>query len=117
MMRKIVKKENVFGGNGVILFEYLLNEEQLNNMCRLYAKVTLMPGSSLGYHEHNGESETYYILSGTGTYINTKKEETEVLPGDVTFTASGEGHGIINTGSEKLVLMALIIYDEKRVQS
>ena len=39
------------------------------------------------------------------------------MPGDVTFTASGEGHGIKNTGSEKLVLMALIIYDEKRVQS
>ena len=115
MMRKIVKKVNVFGGEGAILFEYLLDDEQLNNMCRLYAKVTLMPGSSLGFHEHQGESETYYILSGNGTYINTKKEETEIYPGDVTFTASGEGHGLKNTGKEKLVLMALIIYDEKRV--
>lgn len=117
MMKEIVKKENVFGGEGVVLFEYLLDEKQLNNMCRLYAKVTLMPGSSLGYHVHNGESETYYILSGTGTYLNTNKEEIEVMPGDVTFTASGEGHAIKNNGKVSLELMALIIYDEKRIKS
>lgn len=116
MMRKIVKKENVFGGEGVILFEYLLEEEQLKGMCRLYAKITMKPGSSLGYHVHEGESETYYILSGTGTYLNTKKEETEVYRGDVTYTSSGEGHGIKNTGNENLVFMALIIYDEKRAE-
>ena len=114
MMRKIEKKENVKGGQGVVLFEHLLNDEQMSGMCDLYAKVTLMPGSSLGYHIHEGNAEAYYILSGEGTYINNKKEETPVYANDVTFTADGEGHSIINTGKEKLVLVALIINSEKK---
>ena len=113
MMRKIVKKENVFGGNGIVLFEYLLNEEQLNGMCKLYAKIKMKPGSSLGYHVHEGESETYYILSGEASYDNNG-EKMKVYAGDVTFTASGQGHSIVNDGTEDLVFMELIIYDEKQ---
>ena len=114
MMRKIEKKENFKGGQGVILLEHLLNDEQMDGMCRMYAKVTLMPGSSIGYHTHDGDSETYYILSGEGTYINNNKEETAIYDNDVTFTADGEGHSIINTGNQKMVLIALIINSEKK---
>ena len=75
MMRKLVKKENVKGGEGTVLFDYLLGDEQLQGMCGMYAKVTLPPGSSIGYHTHEGDSESYYILSGQGTYINNNKEK------------------------------------------
>lgn len=114
MTWKIEKKENFQGGEGYVLIEHLLNDKQLMGMCRLYAKVTLMPGCSIGYHIHNGDAETYYILSGEGIYINNNKEETAVYANDVTFTADGEGHSIINTGKEKLVFMALIINSEKK---
>lgn len=114
MMKRIEKKENVFGGNGIVLFQHLLEDKMLNGMCRLYARVTLPAGSSIGYHVHDGDAETYYILSGSGTYINKDKEEIEIMPGDVTYTASGEGHSIINSGKENLVFMALIINNEKR---
>ena len=114
MRRKLVKKENVKGGEGTVLFDYLLGDEQLQGMCGMYAKVTLPPGSSIGYHTHEGDSESYYILSGKGTYINNNKEEMEIFPNDVTFTADGEGHSIINTGTEKLVFIAMIINSEKK---
>lgn len=117
MMRKLVKKENVKGGEGTVLFDYLLGDEQLQGMCGMYAKVTLPPGSSIGYHTHEGDSESYYILSGQGTYINNKKEEVEIFANDVTFTADGEGHSIINTGKERLVLIAMIINSEKKESS
>ena len=62
----------------------------------------------MGYHEHHGESETYYILSGEGEY-DDKGTKRMVKAGDITYTPDGRGHGLINTGDTDLVFMALII--------
>ena len=76
---------------------------------RVFAHTTVWPGCSLGYHVHANESETYYILSGTGEF-NDNGELKTVQAGDVTFTPAGEGHGIKNTGSEPMDLIALILF-------
>ena len=71
---------------------------------------TVVPGCSLGYHEHHGESETYYIIKGQGEYDDNGTKRP-VTVGDKTFTPDGCGHGIANTGDEDLVFMALIQLD------
>ena len=71
-----------------------------------------VPGSAIGYHIHNGESETYYILSGTAKYNDNGVIKT-VTAGDVTFTGSGEGHGIEAIGNEPVEMIALILYDKR----
>lgn len=106
--RKVECRQNMAGGEGHVLIERLLNEEQMDGKSRMYAKVTLEAGCSLGYHEHHGESETYYILSGRGIY-NDNGREYEVKEGDCTFTGDGCGHGLVNDGKEDLVFMALIL--------
>ena len=60
--------KNMAGGDGEVTIKRILGEKELNGKCGLYAQVTIQPGSSLGYHEHKNESETYYILSGTAEY-------------------------------------------------
>lgn len=100
--------ERLQGAKGFYTMKRLLDEEQLNGKCGLYAEVTLEPGAELGYHEHHGESETYYILSGEGEYDDNGTKRA-VKAGDVTFTPSGCGHNIENTGDKDLVFMALII--------
>ena len=102
---KIRREEHMAGGNGQIL-----DAEQLNGKCGLYAQVTLEPGCSLGYHEHHGESETYYILQGQGEY-NDNGTYRPVKAGDITFTPDNHGHALANTGNTDLVFMALIIKD------
>ncbi|MBQ7033532.1 MAG: cupin domain-containing protein [Clostridia bacterium] len=77
---------------------------------RMYARAILAPGGEVYYHKHEGESESYYILSGRGIYSDNGVE-SEVLPGDITFTPSGKSHGIKNAGDEDLHFMALIILD------
>ena len=109
-MNKIEKVENMCGGKGHVIIEHILGEKELNGKCGLYAKVTIEPGCTLGYHEHKGESETYYILSGEGSY-NDNGTIRPVKAGDVTFTSNGSGHGLDNTTDEDLVFMALIIFD------
>lgn len=102
--------QNMCGGEGCVIIERLLSEKQLNGKCGLYARVTIPAGSSLGYHEHHGESETYFILSGEGEYDDNGKKRI-VRPGDVTFTPDGCGHGLKPIGGNDIVFMALIIPD------
>ena len=82
---KIRREEHMAGGNGHVIIKEILDAEQLNGKCGLYAQVTLEPGCSLGYHEHHGESETYYILQGQGEY-NDNGTYRPVKAGDITFT-------------------------------
>lgn len=96
------------GGNGTMHIERLLTNEEAGANVPMYARVTIDVNSSLGYHLHDGETETYYILQGKGLY-NDNGVEREVKQGDVTFTTSGSSHGIANIGDEPLVFMALII--------
>ena len=53
--------------------EKLLEGERLSGKVTLFAKVTILPGDELPYHEHHGETETYHILSGAGMYQDNDK--------------------------------------------
>lgn len=107
---EVERIENMAGGKGHTIIKRILNEEQLDGKCGLYAEVILEPGCSLGYHEHHNESETYYIISGSGIYSENGKLKV-VKAGDVTFCPDGQGHALTNTEKENLVFMALIILD------
>lgn len=80
----------------------------LGAYCKMFNEVTLKPGCEIGYHEHHGETETYYLTKGAGIY-NDNGKEYPVEVGDVTFCADGNGHGIKNAGEEDLVFVALIL--------
>ena len=82
----------------------------LHGNCGLYAEVTMEKGTELGFNRNYGESETYYILSGEADY-NDNGTVRPVRAGDVTYTPSGKGHGLTNTGDGEFVFMALIIKD------
>ena len=105
---QVDKVEQMAGGKGHVLIERLLGEKELDGKCGLYAKVTIEPNCTLGFHEHHGETETYYILSGEGSY-NDGEKSYPVKAGDVTFCPNGTGHALDNTGDTDLVFMALII--------
>ncbi len=105
----VERRENAAGGKGFLNIEHLLGAAQLQNQCGLFAHVTIEPNSSLGYHEHHGEGESYYILRGTGLYSDNGTP-VQVKAGDVVFCPDGEGHGIENTSADQpLEFVALII--------
>lgn len=105
----VVRKEHANGGKGHLIVEHLLNPEQLQNQCGMFAHVTLEPNCSLGYHEHHGNSEAYYITKGIGEYSDNGRL-VRVQAGDVVFCPDGEGHGIDNlSDTDNLEFTALII--------
>lgn len=98
-------------GKGQVEMVHLLEvaKNEFNGKGRLFAKNTLKPGHSIGYHKHEGDAETYYILSGEGTY-NDNGTIVTVKAGDLTYTADGESHSIENTGTTDLEFIALILF-------
>lgn len=107
-MEKICEK-NSCGGIGEIYLEHLIDAKKRGDHCSLYARVTIPPGSSCGYHKHEDNAETYFIISGHAYYCDNGVVRV-VGPGDVTYTPMGSSHGMDNTkGTEDLVFIALIL--------
>lgn len=106
--RKIEIYEKRAGGKGTIQIERLMDEKQLDGKAKMYAKVTIDPHSSIGVHEHVEDSESYYILSGSGIY--TDNDQTyPVTVGDMVFCDAHNKHGLENNTDQPLVFMALIL--------
>lgn len=106
--REILTVEHANGGMGHLLKEVLITPEQMGEHCSLFGEVTLEKGCELGYHEHHGDTETYYITKGIGMY-DDNGTSYEVKAGDVLFCEEGNGHGLKNVGDEDLVWIALIL--------
>ena len=85
---QVDKVEQMAGGKGHVIIEHLLGEKELDGKCGLYAKVTIEPNCTLGFHEHHGETETYYILSGEGSY-NDGEKSYPVKAGEDVYKRQG----------------------------
>ena len=59
------RKQAPFQGKGDITVRELLEGPgEMYQKGRVFAHTTVHPGAAIGYHVHEKESETYYILSG-----------------------------------------------------
>jgi len=104
---KVEEKERMRDGEGTARLTYLLDGSAEKN-ARMFAEVTLNPGCSIGYHQHESETEYYFIVSGTGL-VNDNGTEVEVKQGASIITGNGAFHGIKNTGTDPLVFHAVIV--------
>lgn len=100
---------NSAGGEAFALYN-LKEFEKINEKIKQFSYVEVNVGEEVPFHEHHGNAENYYIISGKGLY-NDNGKEIEVGAGTVTFTPSGEGHALKNIGDDKLKFIALVIDD------
>ena len=103
-----ITAKNKAGGKNEIDITHLLSDDEMKGKCKMLAKVVIPPGASIGEHYHYGNTETYHILSGVGTYSDNG-DVYEVNVGDTTFCPDGSMHGIENKGDADLIFIALII--------
>ena len=103
-------RENMRGGDGTaILTSLIAGPEELNGKGRLFSRITLNPGCSIGYHVHEQDAELFYFLSGIGVYSDNGTD-MEVRAGDVAICETGHGHSVVNTGKDPLEFVAVIVY-------
>ena len=111
MVRKetLTVKHELRGGKGDIYMYHIMNTDELMGHATMYARVVLPPGSSIGVHQHVGNTEPYYILKGKGIFTDADGSRIPVTVGDVCLIACGESHGMENAGEEDLEMIALIL--------
>ncbi len=105
---KIECLEGIAGGIGPGSVKTLVESCDLYSKAGLLAEVVLGPGSTVGYHKHEGEGEMYYITEGEGDYTEDGVT-TRVSAGMVTCVYDGHSHGLKNTGGTPLKFVAVIV--------
>lgn len=104
-------REHMRDGDGTVEVTNLIaGDQEMNGKGRLFARITLRPGCSIGYHVHDKDAELFYIMKGTAEYQDGDKWRT-VTAGDVTLCPTGTGHGIANRTDEVVELIAVIVYE------
>lgn len=113
MVRKarVKVEEHLRGGDGTCVMHHVLEPEEFHGHGRVFAKIVIKPHSGIGWHQHVGETEPYYILSGHGIFVDNDKKEIPVGPEDVCLIECGQSHAFINNTDEDVVMMALV-YNE-----
>lgn len=107
---KITYREHMYDGAETTELLHIVDKEELNH-ARLFSKVTVPVGGSVGNHPHHKETEYFYILSGEGA-ADEGDGPVPVGPGDVIITGDGQQHSIANNGNTPLEFIALIILDD-----
>ena len=107
--QKIAVTENLRGGEGSTSIQSMLDQQEMYDKGRLFGRILLKPGCSIGYHVHENEMEAYTVIRGTALY-DDNGIKTELEPGDTTYTPCGQGHSVLNNGTEDLEIIALILF-------
>jgi len=101
-------RERMRDGTGAVEILHVFRSGELKGRTRLFARLRLPAGSSIGFHRHDGEEEIFYILSGRGE-VSEGGPLSPVEPGDAMLTGGGAGHSIANPGPEPLEVLAVIL--------
>jgi mannose-6-phosphate isomerase-like protein (cupin superfamily) len=110
--RKIAKVEpGPHGGTGQSTGSIFF--QKTSNLPFSFRKRVLHPGSSIGVGVQD-KDEVHYVVSGTGT-MTIDGNTFDVGPGDAVLTRPGHKYGLVQTGSEDLVL--IITYEIKKAGS
>ena len=65
-------------GSGLLILDKLLTAPDAPVNTRMFEQATLAPDAEVGYHKHVGESEAYYILSGTAPNMEKAQKLSEL---------------------------------------
>lgn len=104
---KYETRKEMRGGPGEVEILHMIDPASMTN-ARLMAELTLAPGSGIGPHRHDKETEYYIITEGSGIVIEDDGKKN-VSKGDIVITGNGQSHSIENTGDGPLKFIAVII--------
>lgn len=98
-----VEVKNLRGGEGSVYLQKCL---PLVHM-KMYAKITIPQGSSIGIHTHEEDEEVIYVLKNKGI-LTIDGKESEITEGMISLCKKGRNHSIKNIYKEDLELLAVV---------
>lgn len=106
---RVVTVENLRGGVGSVEIHHFMDASELMGHATMYARVIIKPHSSIGWHQHVGDTEPYAIIKGEGVFTDNDGSKTTVHAGDVCLIEVGQFHAIENNTDEDLEMIALVL--------
>lgn len=64
----------------------------------------LEPGQEQHIHKHAGRDKCYFVIEGQGRF-SVGDATYDAAPGAVVWAAADIPHGVVNTGTERLVML------------
>lgn len=118
---EVVKRDPMYGGNGVVYMVSLLDDKELVNNRFAQYMVLLNKGDEAGFHEHGErkEQELYCIIHGEGEYRERVGENNitrtlHLKKGNITaIQGLNNYHSIINIGDEPLIIFVIATNEPK----
>ena len=103
-------RKNARGGNGEVTFAAIWKpNSEMKSHTRMYTKLILEPGCSIGKHVHENEEEVFYVIQGVATY-DDDGTIVKMYPGDGCICRNGQEHSIANREeSGTLTVVAVIL--------
>lgn len=89
-------------GTGTMTAKMYMDEQGKIIPCSIHA------GGSIGLHKHETSDDISYVLCGTGKAICDGQPEA-LCAGTCHICKKGSAHSIVNTGSEDLVLLTVVV--------
>ena len=77
---RVVTVEGLRDGKGSVEIHHILEGEDLMGHGTMFARVIVKPHSSIGWHQHVGNTEPYYILKGVGTFVDNDGTKQRYIP-------------------------------------
>ena len=65
------------------------------------------PGQSHALHAHHGMDKVYSVVSGEGLFL-LESGDVPMRTGDLLVAPDGVPHGVHNTGTERLIVLAIL---------
>lgn len=91
------------GGNGTLFCDSLLDGLGSTEFDLMHSDF--MPaGVSIGVHQHKGNEEIYYLISGRGI-LTYDGREFEMNAGDISICLIGHSHGFAAVEDSRLIVV------------
>ena len=105
---KVEFREEMRGGKGKVKVETFWEPKtEMRSHNRMFSRLTLNPGCSIGFHPHDSEEEIFVIVKGHAE-ADDNGTPVELGPGDTLLTGNGDGHAIRCVGDEPLEIVAVV---------
>lgn len=65
------------------------------------------PGQAHALHAHAGTDKVYHVLEGRGVFL-LEERELPMTAGDLLVAPEGVPHGVRNTGTGRLLVLAIL---------
>ena len=101
--------EECHGGRGAVDWTDVLSGPHIEGRRLNFVHDDILkPGVSIGVHEHEGDEEYYYIVSGTGI-MTLDGERHPVGAGDIAAVFSGGSHGLENDSESDMRIIVFSV--------